>query len=134
MPEARGKYPNNNSSEHLADLKAGLLAFRARHMDERLPDIEKPVPGRLGDITHPLLSVAGFLPVEAKTGLLTLIGELETQRKEDQAETLPGQIATALYDLRHDSRIIQTFAPNYFGYAVINELRCSNLFFPRFDN
>jgi hypothetical protein len=100
MPEARGKYPNNNSFEQLVQLKSGLFTFRALYMDKTLPEIEKPVAGRLGDITHPLLKITHLLPREAKTSLVSFIESLENQRKEDQAETLSGKIAAALYTLQ----------------------------------
>jgi hypothetical protein len=102
LSEARGKYENNNSVEALSDLKARLVAFRGRQLNELLPDVEKPVSGRLGDITHPLLQVAKLLPGEASEGLMALIGYLEIQRQDDQGETLVGRIAKATYDLRND--------------------------------
>jgi len=56
--------------------------------------------GRLGDITHPLLCVAQLLPREASESLLSLIGDMERQRKDDLEETLGGRIARGLYELR----------------------------------
>ncbi len=106
MPEARGKYANNNSSEALIDLKAKLLAFRGRHLGgEPLPEVDKPIAGRLGDITQPLLSVAAFLPQEATANLSSLIEELESQRKVDQSQTLAGRIAKELYAIRNEEEV-----------------------------
>ena len=102
MPEARGIWPNNNSNEDLGDLKARLVAFRARHLGTALPEFEKRTSGRLGDITHPLLRVAKLFPDVALIPLHTLIEILETERKGLQSETLPGRIAKALYDLQKD--------------------------------
>jgi hypothetical protein len=102
MPEARGVWPNNNSNEDLGDLKARLVAFRARHLGTGLPEFEKRTSGRLGDITHPLLRVANLFPDVALTPLLSLIELLEMERKDLQSETLTGRIAQALYDLQKD--------------------------------
>ncbi|MFC1890849.1 hypothetical protein ACFLZT_00480 [Thermodesulfobacteriota bacterium] len=100
MPEARGRYPNNNSIEALMDLKARLIAFRGRHLGETLPEIGKPIEGRLGDITHPLITIASLLPNEASMNLLTLIGNLETERKEIESDNPTSKIAQALYNLQ----------------------------------
>jgi hypothetical protein len=102
MPEARGIYPNNNTDGDLIELKAGLLAFRARHLGEALPQADKPIAGRLGDITQPLLCVAKLLPPEASEALRGLIKEFETERKEAESESLAGRIIQALYDLQFD--------------------------------
>jgi len=99
MPEARGIYPDN-SDEDFIDIKARLLAFRARHQDNPLPNIDKPIPGRLGDLMHPLLQIAKLLPEDALKNLESLVEEVEVERKESQAETLAGKIAHALYHLR----------------------------------
>jgi hypothetical protein len=100
MPEARGTYPNNNSREELVELKARLLAFRARYFDKELPSIDKPCTGRLGDIMHPLFAVAQLLPPEAREGLVLLVEEFEGERKQSEAETLAGRIVEALHALQ----------------------------------
>ena len=38
--------------------KEKLLAFRALHMDEFIPNISKPARGRLGDILKPIFQMA----------------------------------------------------------------------------
>lgn len=100
MPEARGIYPNHSQSD-LFELRAGLLAFRARHLNSSLPDVAKPVAGRLGDLMQPLLSVAALLPREATENIKNLIRELETERREAEAETLAGRIVTILFSLQN---------------------------------
>jgi hypothetical protein len=99
MPEARGVYRNYPESD-LAVLRARLLAFRAAYLNRPLPSAPKPVPGRLGDLLQPLLSVAMLLPPEATENLRALIGDLETERREAEGETLAGRIAAALYSLQ----------------------------------
>jgi len=102
MPEARGKYPNNNTVEALAEFKARLIAFRARHLEKTFPEVEKPVAGRLGDITHPLVCSATLLPIEATEGLMALITDLENERQDNQADTAAWRIVKGLYDLRDE--------------------------------
>ena len=59
-PEASGKYPTLKESDALA-LKARGAAFRARHLLEELPTVEKPADGRLGDIMQPLAQIAAII-------------------------------------------------------------------------
>ncbi len=101
MPEARGTYPNNNGSAQLSELKARMLAFRARHLGDSLPEMEKPIPGRLGDIIHPLLCTSKLLPNESTEALYTLIGSFEEERAQAESESLAGKIAEALWNLQH---------------------------------
>ncbi|WAC07849.1 MAG: hypothetical protein OS130_01205 [Thermodesulfobacteriota bacterium] len=102
MPEARAKYPNNNSPEALADLKNRLIGFRARNFDKKIQEIDKPIEGRLGDIMQPLFFVAQLLPPEAKGNLISLIGEFEGERTQSESETLAGRIVQAIYDLEDE--------------------------------
>ena len=59
-PEASGKYPTLKETDALP-LKGRCAAFRARHLLEELPTIEKPADGRLGDIMQPLAQIAAII-------------------------------------------------------------------------
>jgi hypothetical protein len=100
MPEARGIWANNNSPKDLMDFKTRLVAFRARHIGRELPVVEKLIPGRLGDITQPLLRTARLFPRRASIPLMAVVKNLEKERKESQVETLPGRIARTLHELK----------------------------------
>jgi hypothetical protein len=102
MPEARRSYPDNNRHEDLVDLKERLYAFRLRHLDTSLPEIKKPIPGRLGDILHPMLCVAALLPKESSEGLFKLMEQLEEDRRDAEARSLHGRIAQVIYDLQEE--------------------------------
>jgi hypothetical protein len=101
MPEARGIYPNIRD-EDLRELRARLLAWRARHLGTPLPNVDKPAAGRLGDLMQPLFAIAELLPPEAKESLETLTQGLEEERQEAESETMAGRIVEALYLLRND--------------------------------
>ncbi len=102
MPEARGKYRNLDHETELLPLKAELLHFRAKYMNKPLPDIEKPVSGRLGDMMHPLFAVARLLPDEATIKLESIVEEFKTARNESELESVPGQIIEILYSKREE--------------------------------
>jgi DNA primase catalytic core len=100
MPEARGVYPNNNDGEDMMELKARLLAFRMRHLEKVLPEVDKPVAGRLGDLVQPLLCVAKLLPREAFEALQGLVCGFDEDRRDAESESLAGRITQSLFDLR----------------------------------
>jgi hypothetical protein len=118
MPERRGIYSNHTESD-LFELRAGLLAFRGRHLKGILPNVPKPVPGRLGDLIQPLLCVAALLPREATENIYELIGKLETERAEAEAETLAGRIVTILFSIQ--SQVVGGRLPVELITQMLNE-------------
>jgi hypothetical protein len=102
MPEERGVYADPPSADDLMEYRARFLAFRARYIDKPLPEVGKPTPGRLGDLMRPLLRIASLLPSEAAKHLITLVKDLEQERKEAEAETMAGRIVAALFDLQSE--------------------------------
>ncbi|MCX6791878.1 MAG: hypothetical protein NT149_02470 [Candidatus Gottesmanbacteria bacterium] len=82
--------------EDALDLKAKLTGFRFRHKDTKLKKIDKPLPGRLGDIMSPLHQIVHtFFPEKTDTfnSLLTLI----SQKKQDEAtDSFEAQVVEAV--------------------------------------
>lgn len=54
MPVAKKKFWPSLDVAEATSLKNRLVAFRARHMYDNLPEFSKPKPGRFGDILQPL--------------------------------------------------------------------------------
>ena len=103
MPESDRQFENDVKPENGLELKERLVAFRARHLDNELPQARKPCRGRLGDILRPLLQVLLIAVPEEKKRFMRLCGELEQERYENLADTLEAQILQAIKDL--DSEI-----------------------------
>ncbi|MDP3024363.1 MAG: CHC2 zinc finger domain-containing protein [candidate division Zixibacteria bacterium] len=99
MPESSRRFENDVTPELSLPLKERLIAFRARHLCQALPDMPKPVAGRLGDILKPLQQVIRLVRPDRETFFLNLVKELEAERLIDKADSLEGQILTVLIRL-----------------------------------
>ncbi len=57
LPEAGRTFNNDVRPETSLPFKERLVAFRARHLQDDLPELDKPCDGRLGDITKPIMQM-----------------------------------------------------------------------------
>jgi hypothetical protein len=103
MPESDRQFENDVKPENGLELKERLVAFRARHLDDELPQAQKPCRGRLGDILRPLLQVLLIAVPEEKKRFIRLCGKLEQERYDNLADTYEARILQAIKDL--DSEI-----------------------------
>ena len=101
MQETSKKYENDVRPQGGLILKERLLAFRARHLGEKLPDVQKPVKGRLGDIVKPLLQIIKLVKPDREDAFLDLIRKIEKERKEHKSESLEAILITAIMDLEY---------------------------------
>ncbi len=87
MPVAkRKKWPSIDQVE-ISILKNRLVAFRARHMVSSLPEFEKPMAGRLGDIFQPIGQIMKMVSPDYEPqfrGVMEFIFE-ERQANKSQA-------------------------------------------------
>ncbi len=102
MPESSKKYENDVRPEDGLPFKERLLAFRARHLGQELPELDKPAKGRLGDIVKPLLQIIKLIVPDRVPAFLDLIGEIEKERKGHRSESNEARLITAIIDLEHD--------------------------------
>ncbi len=92
MPETGKRFENDVTPELSLPLKERLIAFRARHLGEILPDMPKPAPGRLGDILKPLHQIIRLVKPEREPSFLRLIKELQSERLVEKADSLEARI------------------------------------------
>ena len=102
MPEGTKIYDNDVTPEQALELKAKLLAFRAYFIDKELPNVSKPVNGRLGDIVRPLLQIAQIVNPAIEETLIKLIGELNQQRMLEKSETIEAMIIKVICSLENE--------------------------------
>jgi len=102
MPQTRRRFELDVTPEAARPYKERLLAFRARHLGEALPEVEKPAPGRLGDILKVLLQVIRLVRPETEGILRGLIIELQGDRLADKADTLEAEILRIMDGLRQE--------------------------------
>ena len=79
--------------------KERLVAFRARHMGHPLPDLPKPVPGRLGDIIQPLFQVLQLVRPDRSFALLEIVREQAEFRQDHASSSQEAEIVQALLGL-----------------------------------
>jgi len=77
--DAPGKYGNVRPEDAL-HLRERLVAFRARHMHQQLPIVDKPADGRLGDITQSLYQIAVMLGDDIPGQFPAAIEEMQRRR------------------------------------------------------
>lgn len=99
MPETSRRFENDVRPELSLPLKEQLVAFRARHLGESFPDIEKPASGRLGDILKPLQQIIRMVKPEQEPSFLRLVRELEAERLIEKADSLEAQLLTVIIEL-----------------------------------
>lgn len=101
MPQTRRRFETDVTPEAARPLRERLVAFRARHLGESLPDLDKPAAGRLGDILRPLVQIVRLVRPEREDVLRDLIRELQSERLTDKAQTLESELLQIMDSLRH---------------------------------
>lgn len=102
MPETKKRFENDVTPEISLPLKERLIAFRAGHLGERLPDIPKPTSGRLGDILKPLQQIIRLVKPEREPHFLQLVRELEADRLIEKGDSIEAQILMVLIELKEE--------------------------------
>lgn len=92
MRESTKSFSNEVREGDARPLRERLTAFRAYYVGKDLPTVEKPVEGRLGDITRPLRQIVHVVRPEQEKLLIELCREFKTGSIQEKAETLEGQI------------------------------------------
>lgn len=94
MPLSARRFPNNITPEAGLPLKERLAAFRARHLEVGLPEHDKPLFGRMGDILQPLARVARLLRNEDE--FQQAIRPLYKQCMEDRSTSQDARLVQAV--------------------------------------
>jgi uncharacterized membrane protein len=92
--------------EKLVDEKKGkklrdkLVAFRLKHFDSKLPETEKIVSGRFGDIIKPLHQIVKFIRPDYENDFIELIKDLDKKRQMTKSNTLEGEIIQTILKVK----------------------------------
>ena len=92
MPETSKRFENDVTPALCLPYKERLVAFRARHLGEELPEIHKPAGGRLGDILKPLHQIILLVRPEREGAFLRLVRQIEEERLTEKADSLEAHI------------------------------------------
>jgi len=96
--QSHKRFENEVTPEGGRSLRERLIAFRARHLGGALPEVGKPMPGRLGDILKPLLQVVALAQPDHVSTMQELFRDLQKARLAQKAESLDAQILLAVQD------------------------------------
>jgi hypothetical protein len=99
MPQASRNFENDVIPESALELKERLVAFRAFHLGQDLPEAQKPCVGRLGDILKPLLQTIRLVNPQKEAGFMALTRNLERDRLMEKSTSLEAEIIYAVNDL-----------------------------------
>ena len=98
MPEAPepGKLLSEVTREMGLPFRERLVAFRARHMNEALPEFTKLSLGRFGDITQALGRIMRLVSPELENNFGELMRYLWQEKMEEQANTPAAKVVLAI--------------------------------------
>ena len=100
-------------------LKTLLAAFRFQHRNTKLAELDKPVPGRLGDILSPLQTiVATFFP-EKSERFNSLVKIISEQKQDEATDTFEAQIVEAI--VKAEEQVVDGFLPVDIIASLFNE-------------
>ena len=77
-----------------------LVAFRARWMDRKLPFVEKPVVGRLGDILKPIRQIINMVGQD-ESWFLEFTKKVEESRKKDALDSKEAKVINAIVECEY---------------------------------
>ena len=109
-PEAAGRYPTLQEADALP-LKARCAAFRARHLLEHLPKVEKPADGRLGDIMQPLALMAEIIGGDLPDIFPSIVEDFRVARQAARAESNEAQLVAAIQAAINDGHLVVDVLP-----------------------
>jgi len=88
-------------------LKERLVAFRARHLNEPLKEIERQFHGRLGDISKPLIQILEMVKPDYTGKLLKVLSDIEEKRKLGKSDTVDARLIEVIAELSETESIIK---------------------------
>lgn len=100
MPESVRRFENDIKPNMGLPYRERLVAFRARWLTQPLPDVKKPVGGRLGDITKPIRQIVNIVGRD-EAWFLGFAKEFENRRKEESSETVECKVFRAIVNSRN---------------------------------
>ena len=82
-------------------LRDRLCAFRARHLEERMPNVERCTKeGRLGDAIEPLHQILKISKLAIEPEFAQFFRKLEKERKEETFDSFDAEMVRALLECR----------------------------------
>lgn len=90
--------------ERLTEWRGRAMALERFMPGCAFAEVGKPVPGRLGDIVHPILRVANEVDPSRVEGMIDLFRSLELERRSEVSFSWEADVVRALVELRGQVR------------------------------
>ncbi|MGO9117632.1 MAG: toprim domain-containing protein [Desulfomonilaceae bacterium] len=103
MPQTNKQFQNDVTPERAMELKEKLLCFRARNMNQTLPDVKKAALGRLGDILKPLHQMLLLAAPQKERDFLNLVETIKYERAGEKRETLEARLLSIILQLSENT-------------------------------
>jgi hypothetical protein len=95
MPESSRSFEEDVKSEMGLPFRERLAAFRARWMDKPLPQAEKPIRGRLGDILRPIRQIIKIVSSD-ETWFMDFAKHIDENRKSEGIDSQDAIVVSAI--------------------------------------
>ena len=118
-PEAAGKYGTLREIDALP-LKARCAAFRARHLLDPIPNVDKPANGRLGDIMQPLAQVAAIVGGDLPDVFPSIVEEFRSARQSTRSQSYEAHLVNAVVAAVEAGHLVEDVVPNSAVLDILN--------------
>ena len=109
MGDSERIFPDDVTDEEAIPLKARLTAFKARHMETDLPEVDKPARGRLGDILRPFRQIVRLVCPKWEDEFMAWVEDVDQERRSIKSDSIEGQflqvVAGSLDERLPDGRL-----------------------------
>lgn len=95
MKESNRRFQSPVRPENGLPFRERLCAFRARWMDQVLPDVSYPVGGRLGEMVTPIRQIVHIVG-QGENWFLEFVKAVEADRKKAGADSFDAQVVVAI--------------------------------------
>jgi len=108
MPEAPEKAPQDGADpEVAAKLRAVLVALAFSLRDTPLPKVDRPHPGRVGDLFRPLIAIARLIAPDREAALLRVMEATAKERVAANLATSERDVLLAIWSLVKDQGLAE---------------------------
>ena len=95
MPETTQVFENDVIELDALPFRERLVAFRARWIDRQLPNVKKPVIGRLGDILKPIRQIVNAIGQD-ESWFLEFTKQVDELRRKDGLDSDDAKVINAI--------------------------------------
>ena len=131
MQEAKKPFENDICEADFLEIRARLIAFRARWLTKDLPEVPKPAKYRLGDILRPIAQIITAVCPDRMSALTSIIEKFEEDRVNTLADSPEGKLIRILLGLEIEAeagviatkKVMESFnedVPSHYHMGVVS--------------